>query len=125
MTSSSCPNTNVWQAPPIEDHIQWLSAVDWWCDDRSSRTEFSCLTLIGVLRLLTTPAAMNGQSLAMAEAWAAHDHHYLDHRVVSLPEPLTACECSRSETGSSKRGRPSRDSATRADRRRQTSNPSA
>ena len=89
MTSLSFPDINVWLALLIEDHIHRPSAVAWWRADHSKRIAFSRLTQIGVLRLLTTSAAMNGQPLSMAEAWAAHDYLYLDHRVVFLPEPST------------------------------------
>ena len=89
MTSLSFPDINVWLALLIEDHIHRPSAVAWWRADRSHRIAFSRFTQIGVLRLLTTSAAMNRRPLSMAEAWSAHDYLYLDHRVVMLPEPST------------------------------------
>ena len=87
MTSLSFPDINVWLALLIEDHVQRPAALAWWRADRSHQVAFSRLTQVGVLRLLTTSAAMNGQPLSMAEAWSAHDSLYLDDRVVFLAEP--------------------------------------
>ena len=87
MTSLSFPDINVWLALLIEDHVHRPAAVAWWRADRSHQVAFSRLTQVGVLRLLTTSAAMNGQPLSMAEAWSAHDSLYLDDRVVFLAEP--------------------------------------
>ncbi|SPE36507.1 Ribonuclease VapC41 (fragment) [Candidatus Sulfopaludibacter sp. SbA3] len=44
------------------------------------------MTQIAVLRLLTTPAAMNGQPLSMRKAWSAYDRLYDDSRVAFVPE---------------------------------------
>lgn len=87
MTSLSFPDINVWLALLIEDHAHRPAALAWWRADRSHQVAFSRLTQVGVLRLLTTSAAMNGQPLSMAEAWSAHDSLYLDDRVVFLAEP--------------------------------------
>ena len=87
MNSLSFPDINVWLALLIEDHVHRPAALAWWRVGWSDQIAFSRLTQIGVLRLLTTPAAMNGQPLSMAEAWSAHDYLYLDDRVVFLPEP--------------------------------------
>ena len=96
MSSLSFPDINVWLALLIEDHIHRPAALAWWRADRSHQVAFSRLTQIGVLRLLTTSAAMNGQPLSMAEARSAHDYLYLDDRVVFLPEPPTLEEAFRS-----------------------------
>ena len=87
MTSLSFPDINVWLALLIEDHVHRPAALAWWRADRSHQVAFSRLTQVGVLRLLTTSAAMNGQPLSMAEAWSAHDSLYLDDRLVFLAEP--------------------------------------
>ena len=89
MSSLSFPDINVWLALLIEDHRHRPAASAWWRADQSHQIAFLRLTQIGVLRLLTTSAAMNGHPLAMAEAWSAYDHLYLDDRVVFLPEPPT------------------------------------
>ena len=87
MSSLSFPDINVWLALLVDDHVHRPAAVKWWRTDRSHQVAFSRLTQVGVLRLLTTSAAMNGQPLSMAEAWSAHDYLYLDDRVVFLTEP--------------------------------------
>ena len=48
---------------------------------------FLRLTQVSVLRLLTTPAAMNGRPLRMTEAWSSYDHLFDDDRVAFLDEP--------------------------------------
>lgn len=87
MSSLSFPDINVWLALLVEDHRHRSAALAWWQVDQSARIAFSRLTQIGVLRVLTTAAAMNDRPLTMAEAWSAHDHLYLDDRVVFMPEP--------------------------------------
>ena len=87
MNSLSFPDINVWLALLVEDHRHRAPALAWWQQDQSGRIAFSRLTQVGVLRVLTTAAAMNDRPLSMAEAWSAHDHLYLDDRVVFLPEP--------------------------------------
>jgi uncharacterized protein len=42
---------------------------------------------MGLLRLLTTAAVMNGRPLSMKEAWKAYDGFFSDERVEFLAEP--------------------------------------
>lgn len=42
---------------------------------------------MGLLRLLTTAAAMGQEPLTMAQAWAVHDQLYSDDRVTFFREP--------------------------------------
>jgi hypothetical protein len=87
MTSSSFPDVNVWLALLLEDHIHRASARQWWESNQSDLIGFLRLTQMSVLRILTTPAAMNGKPLRMPEAWAAYDQLFGDDRVVFLHEP--------------------------------------
>jgi toxin-antitoxin system PIN domain toxin len=89
MSSLSFPDINVWLALILADHQHREAAVAWWDADQSDQIAFSRLTQIGVLRLLTTPAAMNGKPLTMGEAWKVYDGLLSDDRVVLLPEPLS------------------------------------
>ena len=86
---SSCfPDTNVWLALLLADHIHRPQAVNWWNEDESESIVFCRLTQIGVLRLLTTAPAMNGRPLSMNQAWNAYDRLFADPRVVFLSEPV-------------------------------------
>jgi len=80
------PDINVWLAILLEDHVHRPAAVRWWEHDRSDVLGFIRFTQVGVLRLLTTPAAMNGKPLNMAEAWAAYDCLFTDERVAFVGE---------------------------------------
>jgi len=87
MTSLSFPDVNVWLALLLADHIHRAVASEWWETGSSGTIAFCRLTQIGVLRLLTTAAAMNGKPLTMTEAWRAYDRLFEDDRVVLVPEP--------------------------------------
>ena len=86
MTSLSFPDVNVWLALLLEDHIHRALVRQWW-DSAQSGMYFLRLTQVSVLRLLTTPAAMNGRPLRMTEAWSSYDHLFDDDRVAFLDEP--------------------------------------
>lgn len=89
MSSLSFPDVNVWLALLLEDHAHRPPAVAWWQQADSPETIAFCrITQISVLRLLTTPAAMNQRPLTMPEAWAAYDRLYEDDRVAYLHEPM-------------------------------------
>jgi len=87
MTSLSFPDINVWLALLLEDHVHRHAAKRWWDADRSEAVGFIRLTQVGVLRLLTTPAAMNGKPLTMSAAWRAYDQLFRDARVAFFDEP--------------------------------------
>jgi uncharacterized protein len=89
MTSLSFPDINVWLALLLEDHTHRRIALEWWDTGEADSIAFCRITQLGVLRLLTTPAAMNGKPLTMNAAWKAHDRLYRDPRVVFLPEPAS------------------------------------
>jgi len=73
MTSLSFPDVNVWLAVLLADHMHRASARKWWESDASAIIAFSRFTQIGVLRLLTTAAAMSGKPLTLSAAWHACD----------------------------------------------------
>ena len=87
MTSLSFPDINVWLALLLADHVHRTQAKQWWDSDESDIIAFIRFTQLGVLRLLTTPAAMNGKALTMPAAWAAYDRLFADDRVSFLDEP--------------------------------------
>lgn len=85
--SLTFPDINVWLAVLLGDHVHRKTVKRWWENDQSETLAFVRLTQIGVLRLLTTAAAMNGSPLSMLEAWAAYDRLFVDDRVAFLDEP--------------------------------------
>jgi uncharacterized protein len=84
--SLSFPDVNVWMALILEHHVHRPQALAWW-QASSAAIAFTRFTQIGVLRLLTTAAAMDGKPLTMIDAWRVHDRIYSDDRVVFLAEP--------------------------------------
>src|ERR1035438_460322 len=86
MTSLSFLDVNVWLALILEHHVHRASALEWW-GQTDSVAAFTRLTQLGVLRLLTTAAAMDGQPVTMIEAWQVYDHLFEDERVSLYPEP--------------------------------------
>jgi toxin-antitoxin system PIN domain toxin len=87
MPSLSFPDINVWLALLLADHVHRAEAKQWWDSDESDIIAFVRFTQLGVLRLLTTAAAMNGKPLTMPAAWAAYDRLFVDDRVALLDEP--------------------------------------
>lgn len=87
MTSLSFPDINVWLALLLGDHMHREPAKRWWESEQAAIIAFSRFTQIGVLRLLTSAAAMNGKPLTMNAAWHAHDRLFEDDRVTLRSEP--------------------------------------
>ena len=86
MTSLRFPDVNVWLAVAAPEHVHHTAAREWW-ELESGRIAFCRSTQLGLLRLVTTAAAMGGQPLTMAEAWGVYDRFFEDGRVTFLPEP--------------------------------------
>jgi toxin-antitoxin system PIN domain toxin len=87
MISSTFPDVNVWLALLMEDHMHRAAARRWLESTDSGVIGFVRVTQMSVLRLLTTPAAMNGRPLRMPGAWAAYDRLFGDDRVAFVDEP--------------------------------------
>ncbi|HEV2687603.1 MAG TPA: TA system VapC family ribonuclease toxin [Bryobacteraceae bacterium] len=79
------PDINVWVALAAE-HTHRDVALNWWRQYEGS-VGFCRLTQMGMLRLLTTSATMNGKPLAMRQAWKVYDSFMRDDRVEFLSEP--------------------------------------
>jgi uncharacterized protein len=79
------PDVNVWLVLIIE-HVHQKAALNWW-QRESGAIAFCRFTQIGLLRLLTTPAVMDGKPFTMKQAWSTHDVLAGDERVEFLPEP--------------------------------------
>jgi toxin-antitoxin system PIN domain toxin len=87
MTSLSFPDVNVWLALVLADHVHRPAARAWWESDTSDAIAFCRVTQIGLLRLLTTAATMNGEPLTMKQAWRVYDALFDDGRVALVREP--------------------------------------
>ena len=70
--SLSFPDVNVWMAVVMEHHVHRAAAKIWW-EAAEGPIAFTRFTQIGLLRLLTTSAAMDGKPLRMDQAWRVHD----------------------------------------------------
>ena len=86
MTKRCFPDINVWFALAVADHPHHEAALAWW-NQENSLAGFSRLTQLGLLRLLTTAAAMDGRPLTNQEAWAVYEAFLADSRVRLFPEP--------------------------------------
>jgi toxin-antitoxin system PIN domain toxin len=89
MSSLSFPDINVWLAIAASEHVHAAVARRWWRSVKG-RVAFSRMTQLGFLRVMTTPAAMDGKPLTMREAWRVYDRLYEDDRVEFVPEPADA-----------------------------------
>jgi len=87
-TSLNFPDVNVWLATLLDNHVHHVAARTWW-NTTDSMLAFTRFTEIAVLRLLTTPAAMDGKPLSMDEAWQAYGRLFTDDRVTFMPEPAS------------------------------------
>ena len=85
MTKRSFPDVNVWFALAVGDHPHHGAALTWW-NEETSLAGFSRLTQLGLLRLLTTTSAMDGQPLTNDEAWHVYEGFIGDTRVRMFPE---------------------------------------
>jgi len=85
MTSLSFPDINVWVALSAMEHEHRQIARRWWatCDGPIA---FSRLSQLGLLRLLTTAAFMDGKPLTNLQALKVYDRFFEDSRVVFLAE---------------------------------------
>ena len=86
MSSLSSPDVSVWLAILLADHVHRDLARAWWDADQSDVIAFIRFTQLGVLRILTTAAAMSNRPLTMPDAWGAYDRLFTDERVAFLDE---------------------------------------
>jgi uncharacterized protein len=86
MNSLRFPDVNVWLAVAAPEHVHHACARKWW-EQEAGAIAFCRFTQLGLLRLMTTAAAMGGQPLTMGQAWCVYDRFFEDSRVRFLPEP--------------------------------------
>lgn len=80
------PDVNVWLALGVPDHPRHDRARRYWYEESGRQLAFCRITTLGFLRLITNPAVMGDQPLAVPEAWKA----YTGFR--RLPEVIVATE---------------------------------
>jgi hypothetical protein len=83
----SIPDINVWLALAAPEHPHNPLAERWW-RQHEGQIAFVRLSQLGLLRLTTTAAAMDGKPLTIDEAWRVYDRFYDDDRVEFVPEPF-------------------------------------
>jgi len=71
----------------VERHQFHQAAAQWWNNDESQAIGFCRFTQIGLLRLLTSAAAMTGHPLTNEHAWRVYEGFLEDIRVAVFPEP--------------------------------------
>ncbi|HEY1806519.1 MAG TPA: TA system VapC family ribonuclease toxin [Terracidiphilus sp.] len=86
MSLLSFPDMNVWLALATPEHVHAGLARRWW-EQESGTIAFCRLTQLGLLRLMTTAAAMDGKPLTIAQAWGVYDRFFEDDRVILISEP--------------------------------------
>lgn len=86
MSSLSFPDVNVWLALATIEHVHSATARRWWHMEKG-HVAFSRFTQMGLLRLMTTAAAMDGKPLSVDEGWRVYDRFGQDGRVVFFSEP--------------------------------------
>jgi len=73
----------------VERHQFHHAAARWWDQDESAAIGFCRFTQMGLLRLLTSAAAMTGRPLTNAQAWRVYAGFLEDIRVAVFPEPAS------------------------------------
>ena len=92
------PDMNIWLALASPEHIHYRQALQWW-QFYAGSIAFCRLSQLGILRLMTTAAAMDGKPLGISEAWRVYDRFYEDSRVIFLSEPPSVDETFRIKAG--------------------------
>jgi toxin-antitoxin system PIN domain toxin len=65
-------DVNVWLALVDENHIHHGRARRYWDEESAEQIAFTCVTMLGFVRLLTNRAAMNNLPFTATEAWQAY-----------------------------------------------------
>jgi uncharacterized protein len=86
--TSFFPDLNVWLALSFAEHVH--NPVAWrWFDElpEDASLLFCRFTQLGLLRLLTNPAAIGSYARSLESAWEIYDRWLADPRVQFHPEP--------------------------------------
>lgn len=81
------PDVNLWLAFTDPNHSQHAAARHYWDESRVDPIVFCRITMLGLLRLATSTAVMQGKPFSHREIWGIY-HTYLGMPIVRLlPEP--------------------------------------
>ena len=88
MSTSLFPDVNVWFALAHKVHPHHASASVWAKTIGNVRPVCFCrVTQLGLLRILTTREAMQGDAMTQAEAWKAYDLFFRNPNTTYAEEP--------------------------------------
>ncbi len=80
-------DVNVWLAMVDSRHVHHQHAKAYWHSEASDHICFCRLTMLGLLRLVTNPNAMDGRPFSSAEAWTMYRSYLESPHVKMLAEP--------------------------------------
>jgi len=82
------PDVNVWVALTAPEHPHHQEALNYWRTASAPRIAFCSATMMGLLRVLTSPHVLGTDPLTTAEAWATYRDWRRDKAVVYAGEPV-------------------------------------
>jgi len=85
-------DVNVVFAILVENHVHHAAAWKWWMMREDASVGFCLPVRLGILRLLTNAAAMEGGAISPSDALAAWDAFSDDPRTVGLETPAQSHE---------------------------------
>lgn len=86
-TPIDLPDVNVWLALTDDRHVHHLVAQQYWNERRTGEIAFCRVTMLALLRLVTSPQAMSGLPFTHDEAWDIYRTYRNLPIIRFLPEP--------------------------------------
>ncbi|HEX7262247.1 MAG TPA: TA system VapC family ribonuclease toxin [Luteolibacter sp.] len=81
------PDVNLWLALTDPNHSQHTAARHYWDELRADSIVFCRITMLGLLRLATSNAVMQGRPFTHREIWGIYQTYLAMPIVRILPEP--------------------------------------
>lgn len=81
------PDVNLWLAFTDPNHSQHAAARHYWDELRADSIAFCRITMLGLLRLATSPTVMQGKPFTHGEIWGIYQTYLAMPIVRLLPEP--------------------------------------
>ena len=92
------PDMNIWLALASPEHIHYRQALHWW-QFYAGSIAFCRLSQLGILRLMTTAAAMDGKPLGKFGSAGKLAKEFGTVNEIDCPAGITASRCSRANAG--------------------------